>query len=264
MTRTKIPWADYSWNPITGCTAVSEGCAHCYACAAHTMRHKAHREGKKMPAQYAKPFSSVQFHPDRLLEPLRLKTPSVIFCCSTSDIYQHDVYLAWIDSILEVMSACPRHTFIVLTKRPERIERMLYGTTMECPARELGGGDYVPNLWIGISAENQARYDERWPLLCNVVPSGNRVVSIEPMLGPVQYLYNATHHKRCVCEYPDWVIAGPETGSSARPFRNRWFEDLQDQCRVNSIPFFDKRTTAGNPVRQWPASMNKHNNRATS
>lgn len=228
MTKTKIPWADYSWNPSTGCSRASEGCDYCYA--------------ERMAKRFHRPWGGAVYHPTVLFDVTPRQKPAVIFCCSTSDLFFGSLDRWDVNDVRQRMGYCHQHTFIVLTKRPQNIPEFFRGSCIP------------PNVWLGISAENQARYDERWPVLCAAAPKGRRLVSIEPMLGEVQYLRRTTHTNTKYTEYPDWVIAGPETGSGARLFKDRWIEDIQDQCRVNEIPFFDKRYIP-DATRQFPEGM---------
>jgi protein gp37 len=180
----------------------------------------------------------VTFHPDRLKEPLRRKKPRRIFVCSMADIFHGDVKVEWIDNILEVIAACPQHIFLMLTKRPQNIEEKFYG---EASARVLGGGDYLPNLWLGVTAENQTRADERIPILLQI-PAAVRFVSLEPLLGPVL----TTQARRVVSVDGEnvsrihWMIAGGETGPGARPMHPNWVRSLRDQCIAADVPFFFK------------------------
>ncbi len=250
--KNTIGWADYSWNPITGCSPVSEGCEHCYAAA--------------ISKRFGLPWGDPVFHPERLDEPLKLKKPARIFVCSMSDMFHDAVLAVWIDQILEVMSACPQHTFIVLTKRPQNIERKLYEVTADYPIRELGSGDYLPNLWLGVTAENQRRADERIPELLSI-PAAKHFVSVEPMLGAVDLRNRLCSHscedwglcrgkrrEQCCIENIDWVIAGPETGVGKRPYFSQWIDYLSRQCDESNTPFYDKRVHFIR--REWPKGTN--------
>ena len=233
MNKTKIEWADYTWNPITGCSPISAGCARCYALA--------------ISKRFNGGDHSVKFHPERLSQPLVVKKPSKIFVCSMSDIFHDDVKTEWIDDILEIIAACPQHTFMFLTKRAHNIEKKLYEVTDGNPCRALGGGDYYKNLWLGVTVES-AKFLSRIHELLKV-PAAVRFVSVEPMLSAID-----------IAQHPglDWVICGAETGPGARPMDLAWARDLRDQCAESSVPFFFKK--AGNKietppdlmVRQWP------------
>src|SRR3990172_9145746 len=225
MARTKIEWCDRVWNPISGCTKVSAGCTHCYAS----------RMSKRLAGRYGYPADDpfrVTLHPDKLMEPLSWKEPQRVFLCSMSDWMHNDVPTRYIDQMLEVMGACPQHIFLTLTKRPENLEEKLYGSTREHGLRYLGGGDYLPNLWIGVSVEDQKTWNERVPILCEIT-AAKLFVSIEPIIEPVNFDLN---------RWPlDWVIIGQETGPGARPAESNWFISIMNQCLKAKIPIFIKK-----------------------
>jgi protein gp37 len=187
-----------------------------------------------------------------LSNPLKIKKPSMIFVCSMGDLFHDDVSESITDEILDVIAACPQHIFIMLTKRPQNIERKLYASTPECGCRHLGGGDYLPNVWLGVTAENQARADERIPILLSI-PAAVRFVSVEPMLGPVDLQYNRGwmepfHDTDAMLNKTpriDWVICGGETGPGARPMHPVWARSLRDQCHTARVPFFMKKMSGG-------------------
>jgi protein gp37 len=242
MGKSNIEYTDYVWSPIEGCTPVSAGCARCWA---RRMQGRFHPDV---------PFSKVTLHPERLEEPLHWKAPRKIFVCSRSDIFHPDVPTQFIDDIFEVMSACPQHTFLLLTKRPELIEEKLYGATTDNPCRELGGGDYLPNVYLGVTCENQKAADERIPILLQT-PAAVRWISVEPMLERIDiepYLYKQNTNtfinamrtgddSIILGNKLDWVACGAETGPGARPspplIDVRY---LKDQCVVADVPFFLK------------------------
>lgn len=245
MTKTKIPWADYVFNPVIGCTPAGEGCRNCYACRLHTMRHKAYllteaapkSEGRwKMPKQYAKPFNKVQCLPERLDAPLHVKNPSLIFVCSMSDPFHDDVPEDFFRRIWDAMRCCKRgHTYMLLTKRPNNMLRLLKN------AAEW------PCIWLGVSVWDQASADAAIPLLLST-PAAVRFASYEPALGPVnfkRYLSGVKTGPRadgfpCRCDALDWIIAGGETGPGARPCDTAWLRSAHDQCKNAGVPFFFK------------------------
>ena len=241
--KTKIEWATHTWNPVTGCTPISEGCEHCYA--ARIAKRLAGRCGYPQDD----PFQPGTFHANRLNDPLKIKKSSMIFVCSMGDLFHEDVSELIIDEILDVIAACPQHVFIMLTKRPQNIEQKLYASTPKCGCRHLGGGDYMPNVWLGVTAENQARAEERIPILLSI-PAAVRFVSVEPMLGPVDLNRagaiwadmngSIRPEYQQPCRTIDWVICGGETGPGARPMHPDWARSLRDQCKSASVPFFFK------------------------
>ncbi len=181
VTKSKIEWTDEVWNPVTGCTKVSQGCKNCYAKRLHDMRHKAYVEGKRLPVQYAMPFDVVQIHPERLEDPLHWKKPQRVFVNSMSDLFHPGVPDEFIGRVWSRMLECPRHTFMILTKRPAEMADVVHRLVEECKRKELRNAD---NIWLGVSVENQQAADERIPLLLQT-PAAVRFVSCEPMLGAV-------------------------------------------------------------------------------
>lgn len=270
MNNTTIEWAERIWNPITGCSPVSEGCEHCYA----------ERMSKRLRGRFGYPADEpfrVTLHPNRLEEPLKLRKPSRIFVCSMGDLFHEDVPFEWVDKVLYIIAQAPQHTFLMLTKRPERMHayftditenknqfmhRMMhsvfYYPSMHGAIINLRKGIAIPNLWLGVTAENQDRADERIPILLQT-PAAVRFVSIEPMLGPVDLsgYYKVQNHvnlppeqrKQALEEYwagmhrltkLDWVICGGETGAGARPMHPDWARNLRDQCQRARMPFYFK------------------------
>lgn len=206
-----IEWTDATWNPITGCTLVSEGCRHCYAAQLAATRLKNHpsRQGlaRLNAAGEAKFTGEVRFNEQWLADPLRWKRPRRIFVCAHGDLFHESVPDEWIDRVFAVMALAPQHTFQVLTKRTERMLRYFahdggFGRWgyIEARAREIinrrfgriapgltlahFGGSNLPNVWLGTSIEDQATADTRIPHLLDT-PAALRFVSAEPLLGPV-------------------------------------------------------------------------------
>lgn len=210
MSKTKIEWTEYTWNPVTGCSKVSEGCRHCYA----------ERMAKRLAGRCGYPADEpfrVTVHPERLEEPLGWRKPRRIFVCSMGDLFHDEVEPTTITDVIDVIRDCPQHTFVVLTKRPVRARRF----TLD-----------LPNLILGVSVEDQPTAEQRIPILLETQAAG-RGVSYEPALGPVDfspYLPNL-----------DWVIAGGETGPGARPAHPDWFRSVRDQCQAAKVPFFFKQ-----------------------
>lgn len=262
-----IEWTDATWNPVTGCTKVSPGCAHCYA---ERQDHRFDRDQVgKLP--WAFPVSrggrGVTLHPERLDQPLRLKKPCRIFVNSMSDLFHEDVPDEFLPRIFAVMAATNWHTYQVLTKRPERMMEVIsdpiFYEAVDQEARHVHGcGEFgpmpwpLPNVWLGVSVENQLWADRRIPLLLQT-PAAVRFISCEPLLGPVD-LHPRPSLDMCIrCgegpEAPhnhpdgyrnkglDWVIAGGESGPKARPMHPDWVRSLRDQCQAAGVPFFFKQ-----------------------
>jgi protein gp37 len=266
MGTTSIEWATKSWNPVTGCTPISEGCEHCYA-----KRMSARMAGR---CGYPKdePFR-VTFHPDKLDEPMHWRKPQRVFVCSMGDLFHEDVTDVALLQIFDMMREANRHTYMILTKRPARMKDFCSRLRFD----HNGAGrvfltnkpdDWINDsslplmallrwVWLGATAENQARADERIPTLLRI-PAAVRFVSVEPMLGPVdirKFLYTGTcSQSPCIRKglALRWVIAGPETGPHARDYDLRWFADLYHQCHAAGVPFFDKRDVLKKGIQEWP------------
>lgn len=244
---TKIEWTDETWNPVTGCSKVSQGCKNCYA-------------ERIFPRAYGKrQFTDVRCHPERLNAPLHWKKPRRIFVNSMSDLFHENVPDEFIDRIFAAMALCQQHMFQVLTKRPERMRSYLRQVSDERDmqrwinaAVELTDSpcavhiedlDWpLPNVWLGVSVEDQATSDQRIPLLLQT-PAAVRFISAEPLLGPIDLLH--IKHTINPPSYPqlDWVIVGGESGPSARPSHPDWFRSLKEQCQAAGVACFMKQIT---------------------
>ena len=235
-------WWEESWNPVVGCTPASPGCDNCYAKRLHDQRHAAHVDGKDVPACYARSFEWVIILPDRLKQPLHWRKPRRIFVNSMSDLFHPAVPFEFLDRVFAVMARCPQHTFMVLTKRPERMREYVLGTIARGMTwREGVTGRLPSNVWLGVTAEDQAMADARIPILLDT-PAAKRFVSIEPMLGPVDLPW-LRHGFLDPAFYNvlDWVICGGETGPKARSMAFSSPRDLRDQCADAGVPFFFKQ-----------------------
>lgn len=268
MNTTDIAWTDMTWNPVTGCTKCSPGCAHCYA------ERMSKRLAGRVGYDRDQPFK-VTLHPDRLDQPRQAKKGKRIFVCSMSDLFHPDVPFAFIRKVFEVMAACPQHTFIVLTKRPERAAHWYHELIDDFGARTatveevnrgmpdtfLGYPWPLPNVWLGVTAENQEMADRRLPWLMTI-PAVLRFVSVEPMLGPVDIRRWLDRWKKTDRGHEftlglDWVIVGGETGPAARPMNPRWFADLMKSVWCCGIPFFFKQWGSVQD-RLWKVYNNEH------
>lgn len=245
MSKTKIEWADKVWNPVTGCTPISEGCEHCYA------KRMAKRLRGRCGYPEDDPFR-VTWHEDRLDEPKGWKKPQRIFVCSMGDLFHESINFQKISRIVEIMEMCPQYTFMLLTKRPEKLNKFIlaYFGKIFTPK---GIAEILCNIWFGVTCENQARADERIPILLQI-PAAKRFISIEPMLGPVDLtaLCYGTHDVLSGREFEslssmeddlpklDWVILGGETGPGARPMHPDWVRSIRDQCGTSGVPLFFK------------------------
>ena len=232
--KTAIEWTDRTWNPVTGCTKVSPGCANCYA--------------ERITNRFAGPdaFDKVVLHPERLEDPLRWKKTSRVFVNSMSDLFHECVPDGFLDAAFSVMARRRLHTFQILTKRAERVRNYFADPlTRIRVAKAIAWNDIpqwpLPNVWLGVSVENQRFADERIPLLLQT-PAAVRFISVEPMLGPVD-LFNADGDglRGGLKGALDWVICGGESGPGARPLHPNWARALRDQCQSAGVPFFFKQ-----------------------
>jgi len=252
---TKIEWTDATWNPIVGCSVVSPGCTNCYAMRLAGTRMKTHpsragltRDSKAGPVW----TGEVRFMEQWLIQPLRWAKPRMIFVCAHADLFHEAVPDEWIDRIFAVMAMAPQHTFQVLTKRPERMREYLHSPvvidSIANAAHDIDGGIGapilpLPNVWLGVSVENQAAADERIPELL-ATPAAVRWISAEPLIGPVN-LAASSPNARSLAEDLDWVVAGCESGPGARPCDVEWLRYLRDQSKRAGVPFFLKQATVG-------------------
>lgn len=277
MGKTKIEWATDTWNPVTGCTKVSEGCRHCYAeRMVKRLGHRVHAreafengDGTWRPGEDL-PFSRVAWHHDRLEQPLHWRKPRRVFVCSMSDLFHPDVPDVFIRAVFTTMAAARKHTFMVLTKRPERMLALKrHWEEIGLTIRE-GFGAVLPNVIGMVSVEDQDAANSRVPLLL-LTPFAVRGVSYEPALGPVDLRrikiprrdfpagairpiqqtveVDALAGRRITdmgIEYAggprlDWVICGGESGPKARPMHPDWARSMRDQCQAAVVPFFFKQ-----------------------
>lgn len=210
-TASKIEWTEMTWNPVTGCVKVSQGCKHCYA---ERMAKRLHAMGA---ARYRDGFN-VTLHEDLLELPRKWRQPRIIFVNSMSDLFQEGVPLAFIKRVFATMADCDQHTFQILTKRSERL---------------LEVAPHLPwpgNVWMGVSVEN-ARTAGRIRDLARV-PAAVRFLSCEPLLGPLDDLPLGGIH---------WVIVGGESGPRSRLMKPEWVDTILRQCRLAEVAFFFKQ-----------------------
>lgn len=240
--HSKIEWTDATWNPITGCTPISEGCRNCYAERMAKRFPGLHNNGS-VPVTMMSPdeFRTPVFHASRLDQPIRWQRPRRIFVGSMTDLFHPEIPLAWLTDVMQVMDRARQHTFLVLTKRPERMKAYLDDVAAH-------GGPPPPHIWWGVTTENQKAADERIPVLLQATPRSHRFVSVEPMIGPVD-LDSACHKVGLhLGEAISWVICGGESGPGARPVHPRWPSMLRIQCEANGVPFFFKQWGEWVPV----------------
>lgn len=207
----KIEWTESTWNPVTGCTKISEGCLNCYA-ERMSLRLKA--MGTK---KYAKGFT-LQTHRDALDLPLKKRKPETIFVNSMSDLFHRDVPIEFIGDVFDVMNEANWHTFQVLTKRSSRLKR---------DAPKL---NWTENVWMGVSVESQ----DATFRIDHLRATGAKVkfLSVEPLVDKISDLDLAGI---------DWVIVGGESGPGSRPMEESWVTFIRDICLEQQVPFFFKQ-----------------------
>lgn len=252
MGLTSIEWTDRTWNPVRGCSRVSEGCRNCYAeiTAARFSNYVQLIAGSEpfladdsgnIKAGLFDDFvlrtpsgprwtGKVELIESKLTEPLHWKKPQRVFVNSMSDLFHEALPDEAIDRVFAVMADCPHLTFQILTKRPERMLKW-FSSGLQMKVNPPWSD---PNVWIGVSVEDQATADARIPLLLQT-PAAIRFVSYEPALGPVDF------RKETWTAGLDWIIAGGESGPGARPPHPDWFRSVRDQCAAAGVAFFFKQ-----------------------
>lgn len=236
--HTGIAWCDHTWNPWRGCTKVSPGCRHCY------MFREQSRYGQD-------PSVVVRTSGPTFGAPLRWKAPGFVFTCSWSDFF-HEAADRWRSDAWDIIARTPHLTYLILTKRPERIERALpLDWSME----------RYPNVWLGVSVEQQEQARARIPILCDV-ECARRFLSCEPLLGPLDLASISRNGDAGECysvlRVLDWVIVGGESGPIRRDMDLAWAEDVQRQCDAYDVYFwFKQRSNARSGVLTGvPAALN--------
>jgi protein gp37 len=211
MSKSSIEWTEMTWNPTTGCNKLSAGCKFCYA-EVMTKRLKG------MGQEKYKAGFEFRIHPDSLKVPYTWKRPQLVFVNSMSDLFHKDIPLEFVKKVFAVMNDTPQHTYQILTKRGDILERY-------APFLNFGS-----NIWIGVSVEDD-RVINRIDHL-RKVDAHTRFLSLEPLLGPLTNLDLTDIH---------WVIVGGESGSRARKIKVSWVQDIRKQCKAAGVPFFFKQ-----------------------
>jgi len=209
--RSAIEWTEATWNPVTGCTKVSPGCAHCYA---ETFAER----WRGVPGHPYQQGFDLRLWPSRLGQPLRWRRPRMIFVNSMSDLFHPEIPFEFVERVFSVMAEASQHTFQILTKRHEYLAEV--APRLQWPS----------NVWMGVSIENN-----RW--ICRAdylreVPAAVRFISAEPLLGPLVDLDLTDIH---------WLIAGGESGHRARPVQREWLREMRDLCKAEGVAFFFKQ-----------------------
>ena len=273
MSRSSIEWTDRVWNPVTGCSEVSPGCGNCYA------RKQSERLKRMGSPKYSRGFEVVE-HESALDLPITWNRPSRVFVNSMSDLFHDEVSDEFIERVFAVMALCGHHAFQILTKRPERMRRYVLDVGLGKAGGEIqrvadstykiSGSpldrveDFIipwplPNVWLGVSVEDQRRADERIPVLLDT-PAAVRWISAEPLLGPIslsKWVFDRRQEVRHLINGPaqlnrdqaealvprplDWVVAGGESGPGSRPMDAAWVRSLRAECADARTAFFFKQ-----------------------
>lgn len=302
-----IEWTDATWNPVTGCSVVSPGCTNCYAMglAGTRLQHHPSRTGLTQPSKAGPVWNGqVRLNEEWLTQPLQWKRPRMIFVCAHGDLFHESVPDAWIDRVFAVMALAPQHTFQALTKRSGRMRAYLSDEGMRARVQDVvdtmepdglhrfeGHEPWIrnnfplANVWLGVSAEDQRRADERVPDLL-ATPAAVRFVSAEPLLGPIDFTRVearstgtliggdfaypkridaltgwAGHYPSPTVFHPrshrlarlDWIIGGGESGPNARPMHPAWARSIRDQCAAAGVAFHFKQHGAWISAEGWYA-----------
>lgn len=218
--KTGIEWTEVTWNPVTGCDRLSDGCQNCYAL---TLSKRLKAMGADKYQNDGNPITSgpgfgLTLHPKSLLEPYGWKSPTTVFVNSMSDLFHAKVPVEFIRDVFNVIRETPRHTYQILTKRSLRLQRV---------AEKL---DWPANLWMGVSVES-VKVLNRIDHLRDT-PAAIRFLSCEPLLGDLEGIN---------LKGISWVIAGGESGSKYRPVDVNWVRNLRDRCLEDDVPFFFKQ-----------------------
>jgi len=267
MNKTEIPWTDFTWTVSRGCSPVSAGCDNCYAA--------------KMASRFAGPdgiyaglakggkwTGRVDLCPANLYEPLKRKKPAKIFVNSMSDLFHAHIPHKYLCDVFSIMTMTRRHTYQLLTKRPEIARRWFQTLRLDDPSKipnyyyveDLGlATDWpLPNVWLGTTVENQEQADKRIPILFDTL-AAVRFVSIEPMLEPINLgllgtLPESITGDSYVMAYDriNWVIVGCESGPGARPCDLNWIRDIRDQCVAAGTPLFIKQARIDGKLVKMP------------
>lgn len=241
--NSKIEWTTHTFNPWMGCQKVSPGCDHCYAEALMDTRYGKVQWGphgtrvRTAPANWRKPLQWAKAARQSGIRPR-------VFCASLADVFDNRAPAEWRNDLFDLIAGTPELDWLLLTKRPENIHKML--------PRGWATGTEWSNVWLGTTCEDQANYDRRWPIL-KAVPAAVRFISYEPAIGPLR-LHNGP-------EQPDWLICGGESGTGARYMLPAWAVDVRNDCAERGVHFFMKQMTSKKPIpdylmrREFPSPL---------
>lgn len=239
MAESQIEWTDATWNPVVGCSIVSAGCTHCYAMG---MARRLELMGMDKYAGLTRKTGDrfvwtgrARTDVNALEIPLTWRKPRKVFVNSMSDLFHEDIPTAFIHAVWDVMRRTPRHSYQILTKRPERMVDVV--SKMDDAV--------LPNVWLGTSVENRVAVD-RIGILATV-PAAVRFISFEPLIGPIGNIDMSGI---------DWAIVGGESGRAARPISEEWIDEIHRQCASQGVAFFFKQWGA------WGGDKRKRSKKA--
>lgn len=233
--NSKIEWCDHTFNPWVGCQKVSPGCDHCYAegwakrsgqvqWGPHGERKRTSEANWRKPLKWAKDARATGMRPK-------------VFCASLADVFDNHAPTGARADLFNLIRKTPELDWLLLTKRPENMAMML-------PSFAGWGPDGWPNVWLGTTAEDDAHYRRRWPILSRT-PAAVRFISYEPAVGPLVDLWSGT------TELPDWIICGGESGARPRMMNPMWARDVREMCKPHGgkrVAFFMKQMTGKAPI----------------
>ncbi len=268
MGDSAIKFCTRTWNPMVGCDDELQCFARCWARRLANRFAANPKLSDEYRDRYRKAFTvGPQLFHERLDEPFKWRKPQVVFVCSQGDLFHPDVRDGYIWNVFQRMAACQQHIFLVLTKRPERmadvVGRINYITPDDLPHLDLPSCSFwatqkpyickdtipVPNVWLGVSVEDQATADDRIPKLL-AIPAAHHWVSVEPMIGPVDIkdiLYGCPEQDQEYGDWyqtiqpPDWIVCGGESGTGPRPMHPDWPRKIRDDCEAAGVPFMFKQ-----------------------
>jgi protein gp37 len=237
----KIEWTDHTFNPWVGCTNVSPGCDHCYAEAwskrSGLVKWGKHPRRRTSEAYWRAPLKWQAAAASHFAQHGRRQR---VFCASLADVFDNQVNPTWRADLFNLIVSTPALDWLLLTKRPQNIVKML---------PKAWPDEGIHNVWLGTTAEDQTRFDQRWPVLSSI-PAVVRFISYEPAIGPVRL-------NRAMDVQPDWLIAGGESGHGARPMRAEWMRNIISDCeKLGVAPFFKQWGTVKNNPLMTEQGMN--------
>lgn len=252
-----IGYVTETWSPVSGCTPVSRGCQNCYAARVARRFPHTHTKRERIGSDYNPawpdipvPFSTVVCHPERLEIPLHWRKPRVVLVPSMGDLFHDSVDVVFLAKVFAIMARAKQHTFLLLTRRAERMREWLGHELSPAP---------LPNVWLGISAEDQDTFDERSGIL-QTIPAAHYWVSLAPLLGPIEMNPWTLPDVAAPHRLPpiEWVVAECESGPKPRYCNEAWLVGLARQCEAAGVPYFCKQghDLGGRVVKMPELAMN--------